>query len=136
MQATSVNCRAKAHLGPMVNHERAGIHGVAIALHNLVKGFRHMRSLYATGAGHALAAPDVAGQCLFAPTAVLRQPTRDIVVAGSPLRRDTIVVLALGEAAKRDGTSSFVFLKDQWSQCPADTWVPALLEGVWGRVRS
>lgn len=44
--------------------------------------------------------------------------------------------LQLGEAAKRDGTSSFVFLKDQWSQCPADTWVPALLEGVWGRARS
>lgn len=125
--------RAKAYLGPMVNHERAGIHGVAIALHNLVKGFRHMRSLYATGAWNTLAAPDAAGQCLFAPTAVLRQPTRDTVVAGCPLGRDTIVVLALGEAAKRDGTSSFVFLKDQWSQCPADTWVPALLEGVWRR---
>ena len=128
--------RAKAYLGPKVNYERAGIHGVAIALHNLVKGFRHMRSLYGAGNANALSAADVAGQCLFAPTAVLRQPTKDTVVAGCPLSRNTIVVLALGEAARRDGTSSFVFLKGQWSQCPADTWVPALLEGVWRRACS
>lgn len=128
--------RAKARLGPMVNDERAGIHGVAIALHNLVKGFRQMRILYAAGDRHSLPAPDAASQCLFAPTAVLRQPTQDTEVAGCPLSRNTIVVLALGEAAKRDGTSAFVFLKDQWSQCPADTWVPALLEGVWSRACS
>lgn len=125
--------RAKARLGAMVDHERAGIHGVAIALHNIVKGFRQMRELYAEGKGAALSAPDATARCLFAPTAVLRQPTRDTTVAGCPISRNAIVVLALGEAAKRDGTSSFVFLKDEWSRCPADTWVPALFEGVWGR---
>ena len=35
-----------------------------------------------------------------------------------------------GGVANRD----LVFLSQSWSRCPAEKWVPALLEGVWTRV--
>ena len=43
-------------------------------------------------------------------------------------------ILGLGSASKGAGNRDLVFLSQSWSRCPAEKWVPALLEGVWTRV--
>ncbi|AHZ78057.1 hypothetical protein DW66_3550 [Pseudomonas putida] len=41
--------------------------------------------------------------------------------------------MELEKARQASGDESMVFLGDSWSRCPAEQWVPALLEGVWRR---
>jgi hypothetical protein len=40
----------------------------------------------------------------------------------------------LGSASKGGANRDLIFLSQSWSRCPAEKWVPALLEGVWTRV--
>jgi hypothetical protein len=37
-----------------------------------------------------------------------------------------------GRPGKPKGRS-LVFMEDNWSQCPVNLWVPAMVEGVWSR---
>jgi len=50
------------------------------------------------------------------------------------IRRGSLFFLELGSASKGAANRDLVFLNQSWSRCPAEKWVPALLEGVWTRV--
>ena len=56
---------------------------------------------------------------------------------GNTFPKNSLFVLnigtASGEASQLSGGRSLVFMEESWSACPASTWVPAMLEGVWRR---
>ena len=115
-----------------VDGDLAGIHGTGVAIHNLVKGFHHMRSLYGDLARRSSSASKgIADECLFAPTAVIRQATAEGNASGCPYSTGTVFVLGLEAARDKAGARDLVFLDDMWSRCPAEMWVPALFEAVW-----
>jgi hypothetical protein len=72
--------------------------------------------------------------CLFTVTNVVRQAKTSGEVGGCPFRRGSLFFLELGSASKGAANRDLVFLNQSWSRCPAEKWVPALLEGVWTRV--
>ena len=64
----------------------------------------------------------------------MRMRCRSGEVGGCPFRRGSLFILELGRANKGAANRDLVFLSQSWSRCPAEKWVPALLEGVWTRV--
>jgi hypothetical protein len=129
--------RAKRLLAGMVNDDLSAVNAIGIAVHNVVKSIRHMRLLYAdAGTRSALAPETAAEQSLFAPVSLYRQATAAGDIAGCPFSKDSLFVLAIGEASQQTGGRPLVFMDDTWSQCPANEWVPAMLRGVWTRARS
>jgi hypothetical protein len=126
--------RAKRLLSEMVRGDLAGVHAVGIALHNIVSGVSLMRDMFSDPEQRAALSPEAASaKCLFAPSMVLRQPTRECPFASDRLMPTTLVLLKLQTANKKSPDQNTVFLRDTWSRCPAGQWVPALLEGVWRR---
>jgi hypothetical protein len=73
-------------------------------------------------------------ECLVAPPTVVRQAETSGEVGGCPFRKGSLFILELGSASKGAANRDLVFLSQSWSRCPAEKWVPALLEGVWTRV--
>ncbi|RKR37429.1 hypothetical protein [Paraburkholderia sp. BL17N1] len=129
--------RAKALLVSMVGGDLAGVHAVSVAIHNVVKGLNHMRGLYLDASVRQTLTAEVAShRCLFAPGVVLRQATSSGSVGGCPYSAGTLLLLELEKARQTSGDESMIFLADTWSRCPAEQWVPAMLEGVWRRATS
>jgi len=125
---------AKQLLAEMVGGDLAGIHGIGIALHNIVNGVDLMRQLYRDPKQRALlSAQAAASQCLFAPGTVLRQPTASSSSAEGELNTGTLVILSLQSANANAPNKDVAFLRQSWSRCPAEQWVPAMLEGTWSR---
>jgi hypothetical protein len=125
---------ARKVLAAKVAGNEAAIHGTGIAIHNLVAALRLMQILFNDiGLRKSLSPEEAAHRSLVAPAAVLRQATADGSISGCPFRRGTLFILKLSEAYKRSGDDGVVFLRNAWSQCPAEQWVPALLEGIWVR---
>lgn len=128
---------AKQLLSGMVGGDLAAVHAIGIALHNIVKGVNLMRQLYSDPAGRAGLSPEAAGsQCLFAPDTVLRQPTAPDSSASGDLETGTLVMLKLQTANSKTPDENMAFLRESWSRCPAEQWVPALLQGIWRRACS
>jgi hypothetical protein len=126
--------RAKRLLAGMVDGNLSAMNAVGIAVHNVVKGLRHMRSLYADGSVKSSLSPEAAArQCLFAPVGLYRQATAAGQLSGCPFPRNALFVFEIGEASLHEGGRPLVFMDDTWSRCPAAQWVPAMLEGVWRR---
>ena len=126
--------RAKQLLSEMVHGDLAGVHAVGIALHNIVSGVRMMRQLFSDPSKRIELSREGAGaQCLFAPSSVLRQPTASVSSIKGELTSKTLVLLKLQAANANSGDRDVVFLRETWSRCPAEQWVPALLEGIWER---
>jgi hypothetical protein len=126
--------RAKRLLSGMVQDDLAGVHAVGIALHNIVSGVRVMRQLFGDPSERSALSPKAAGaRCLFAPGSVLRQPTASVSSAKGELTTKTLVMLNLQAANANSGDRNIAFLRETWSRCPAEQWVPALLEGIWQR---
>jgi hypothetical protein len=126
--------RAKTLLAAMVSEDLSAVNAIGIAVHNVVKGMKHMRSLYSDDRGRCTLTPEeVAKQCLFAPINVFRQATAAGNINGCPFSRHSLFVLNIGVASKCLNGDRLVFLQDTWSGCPAADWVPAMLEGVWRR---
>jgi len=126
--------QAKQLLSEMVGGDLAALHAVGVALHNIVGGVNLMRQLYSDPAGRAALSPETAGsRCLFAPASVLRQPTAPDSSANTDLETGTLVILSLQAANATAPDRNIAFLRDTWSRCPAEQWVPALLEGIWRR---
>jgi hypothetical protein len=93
-----------------------------------------MKALYADLATRStLTARMASGQSLFAPASLYRQAVADGRLGDCAFSKDSLFVLNIGEACQRPGGRSLVFMDDTWSQCPANLWVPAMLEGVWDR---
>lgn len=126
--------RSKRLLSGMVQGDLAGVHAVGIALHNIVSGVRMMRRLFSDPSERGVLSREVAGaRCLFAPRSVLRQPTASVSSMKGELTAKTLVLLNLQAANAHSADRDVVFLKETWSRCPAEQWVPALLEGIWHR---
>ena len=126
--------RARRLLAGIVGGDLAGVHAVGIALHNIVSGVSLMQQLFLDPRTRDTLSPETAGtRCLFAPGSVLRQPTASIPYGGGELTTETLILLNLQDANVNVPGTDVVFLQDTWSRCPAEQWVPALLEGIWRR---
>lgn len=126
--------RSKRLLAGMVDGDLSAVNAIGIAAHNVVKSIRHMRLLYADTDGRSsLPAEAAAEQSLFAPVSLYRQATAAGQLNGCPFSRNSLFVLAIGEASQRAEGRSLVFMDESWSRCPANLWVPAMLQGVWSR---
>ncbi len=129
--------QAKKLLSDMVAGDLAAVHAIGVAVHNLVNGVNLMRELYNDSSNRASLSPAMAGRrCLFAPPSVLRQPTNSENSASGELETGTLVILNLQSANTKTANADLVFLRNTWSQCPAEQWVPALLQGIWRRACS
>jgi hypothetical protein len=126
--------RAKRLLAGRVSEDLSAVNAIGIAVHNLVKSLRHMRVLYADGEVRSgLSAEQAAEQCLFAPVSVYRQATAEGQLDDCPYARNSLFMLSIGEASQHADGRSLVFMDDSWSRCPANLWVPAMLQGAWKR---
>jgi hypothetical protein len=129
--------RAKRQLAGMVKDDLSAVNAIGIAVHNLVKSLRRMKSLYSdVSLRNTLSAPDAAKRCLFAPVSIYRQATVAGELKGGAFSRGSLFVLDIGDAARVEGAGDLVFMRDSWSSCPAEQWVPAMLEGVWMRAKA
>ena len=127
--------RAKTLLASMMNGDLSAVIALIAARQLIVDGLHKMRQLAADPALRSSITTDAAvDQCLFAPTSVVRQAKTSGEVGGCPFRRGSLFILELGSASKGAANRDLVFLSQSWSRCPAEKWVPALLEGVWTRV--
>ena len=126
--------QAKQLLSDMVGGDLAAVHAIGFALHNIVSGVNLMRQLYGDPAGGTALSPDAAGsRCLFAPGNILRQPTAPDPAAKGELETGTLLILSLQAANANAPDANLAFLRGTWSMCPAEQWVPALLQGIWRR---
>jgi len=133
-RSTGQITRAQRLLSEKVHYDRAGVHATGIAVHNLVRGFAIMRSLFAYPNVPDPAAGDaVVARCLKAPESVLREAVPESGPGAAAIRPGTLVVLDLKAAQQRDARPEIVFMTGSWSQCPAAAWVPALIRAVWDR---
>src|SRR6202044_1979063 len=126
--------RAKTLLASMVNGDLTGVIAMITARQLIVDGLHKMRQLAADPAIRSSITTDAAAdECLFTVTNVLRQAKTSGEVSGCPFRKGSLFILELGTASKGAANRDLVFLSGSWSRCPAEKWVPALLEGVWTR---
>jgi hypothetical protein len=127
--------RAKMLLASMVNGDLAAVNGISVALHHIVDGLHKMRQLAADPTLRSSMTTDrVVDECLFPPASVTRQAKTSGEISGCPFKRGSLFILGLGSASKGAANRDLIFLSQSWSRCPAEKWVPALLEGVWKRV--
>jgi hypothetical protein len=127
--------RAKTLLASMVNGDLVGVIALITGRQLIVDGLHKMRQLAADPALRSSITTDAAAdECLFAPAAVVRQAKTSGEVGGCPFRRGSLFILGLESASQGAANRDLVFLNQSWSRCPAEKWVPALLEGVWTRV--
>jgi hypothetical protein len=125
---------AKRLLAAMVNEDLSAVNAIGIAVHNVVKSLRHMRLVYAdVELRERLSAEAAAAQSLFAPVSLYRQATSAGQLGDCPYARNSLFVLSIGKASRSGEGRSLVFMEDSWSRCPANLWVPAMLEGIWNR---
>lgn len=116
----------------MVSDDLSAVNAIGIAVHNLVKSLRQMRALYSDANRRQTLSPaDAANHCLIAPASIFRQSTIAGELNGNPFSDNSLFVLNIGDAAKQAEARNLVFMRDSWSSCPAEQWVPAMLEGVW-----
>ena len=126
--------RAKRQLASMVNYDLSAVNAIGIAVHNLVNSLRQMRLLYSELSLRLTISPaDAANRCLVAPASLYRQATVTGELKGNRFSKGSLFVLNIGNAAKLEESKNLVFMRDSWSSCPAERWVPAMLEGVWLR---
>jgi hypothetical protein len=126
--------RSKRLLAQMVDGDLSAVNAIGIAVHNVIKGLRRMRTLYSESSSRSSLAPDAAAsQCLFAPLSLYRQATAPGQLGGCPFPRNALFVLEIGKASQREGGQPLVFMDGTWSRCPAADWVPAMMEGLWLR---
>lgn len=124
--------RARLVLAAPVGGDLAAVNATGISLHHIVRGLQRMRAMYADPAQRRLTPQSAALRRLFAPT-VMRQPVARS--ARWPGGRQ-LVMLDLQAAFEATEDPDFVFLRDTWSVCPAERWVPAVLEGAWRRANA
>src|SRR5580704_11897940 len=127
--------RAKTLLASMVNGDLTGVIAMITGRQLIVDGLHKMRQLAADPALWSSITTDAAvDECLFSPPNVVRQAKTSGEIGGCPFRRGSLFLLELGSASQGATNRDLVFLNQSWSRCPAEKWVPALLEGVWTRV--
>jgi hypothetical protein len=127
--------RAKTLLASMLNGDLAAVNVTITGPRLIIGSLNKMRRLAADPALRSSITTDAAvDECLVPPPIVVRQAKSSGEVGGCPFRRDSLFILELESASKGAANRDLVFLSQSWSRCPAENWVPALLEGVWTRV--
>jgi hypothetical protein len=127
--------RAKELLASTVNDDMVAIHGIGVAVHNLVASVLRLRSLYADNAIKKKLTPDEAVDLsLTAPPVVLRQALAKGAANGCPFSKYTLFLLKLKDANQDNKAKELIFMTDSWSRCPAEHWIPAVIAGIWKRV--
>ena len=127
--------RAKTLLASMVNGDLTGVIAMITARQLIVDGLHKMRQLAADPALRSSITTDAAvDECLFTIASTIRQAKTSGEVGGCPFRKGSLFILELGSASKGAANRDLLFLSQSWSRCPAEKWVPALLQGVWTRV--
>ena len=123
---------ARATLAARVGQNPTGLHATGVAIHNLVEGFRRMRAIYADPAQRRQrSVASAVAASLVAPGQVLRQPLVAGTCPAGSFSEDTAVLLRLERANARHPGYRTAFMSESWSWCPAQDWLPALLEAVW-----
>ena len=129
--------RAKLLLASLMKNDLSAVNAIGIAVHNLAKSLRSMKSLYADQDSRKNLSPkEAVSRCLAAPLSLYREAIGDGEFRGCAFSAGSLFVLNIGEAAEKDVTGRLVFMSDSWSHCPAQHWIPAMLEGVWVRART
>ena len=127
--------RAKALLASMLNGDLAAVNATITGPQLIIGSLSKMRQLAADPALRSSITTDaVVDECLIPPPIVVRQTKTSGEVGGCPFRRGALFILDLASASKSAANRDLLFLSQSWSRCPAENWVPALLEGVWTRV--
>ncbi len=126
---------ARKKLGEAVGDDPVAFHAIAIAVHNMVRGVEAMQVLWDNEAERrTLSTEAVVARCLFAPQAVLRQPSAPGRIGADDYGTHTLIVLELDKARARRPDRQIVFMTGCWSQCPAHAWVPAFYGALWNRL--
>jgi hypothetical protein len=129
--------RAKELLGSMVNDDLVAMHGIGVALHNLVATIGRLKSFYADESTRKTLTPEMAvEQSLNAPPVVYRQALLKGSVAGCPYAKSTLFLLKLKDANRNHQAKDMIFMTGTWSRCPAEQWIPAVIYGTWKRATS
>jgi hypothetical protein len=124
--------RARQTLLRKVGQSPAGVHATGIAVHNLVRGFKQMRKLYAC---EGLSPETVVSKCIFVPRSVLRQASSTGKLGKHDFQPGTLFLLHLARAYADAPSASIAFNANTWAQCPAANFVPQLLGTVWQRAK-
>jgi hypothetical protein len=128
--------RAKKLLASMVSDDLSAVNAIGVAVHNLVNSLRRMRSFYAdANLRRSLPPSEAATRCLVAPVSLMREATAGGEINGNSFAKSSLFILNIGTASALEGAGALVFMSGSWSSCPAEQWVPAMLEGVWLRAR-
>jgi len=130
LRATGKLRRSRRLLAERVNGDLAGVHGTGIAIHNMVRGFRKMRALWAERRQRP-SAEEAAKACLFAPENVMRQAHVHASTAAGEVKPGTLVLFELGQISESTRDPETVFMAGTWAECPAMNFVPALYRAVW-----
>ena len=110
------------------------IHATAIAMHNIVAAIENMGRLMEKTQGQIeMSAEEVVRRCLVAPPRLLRQCMEEtrLPFLKKQLRKGTLVIFELKKIHQAVGRNGPAFMEGEWSQCPARTVVPRILEEVW-----
>lgn len=134
-QITGKARHAKELLGATVNDDSYAMHGIAVAAHNLVATMGKLRAFYTDESLRKAMTPEMAvEQSLSAPPVIYRQALIAGAAAGCPFSKSTLFLLKLKDANRNGEAKDLVFMTGTWSRCPAETWIPAVISGIWKRV--
>jgi hypothetical protein len=127
--------KAKKLLASTVNNDIIAMHGIGVAIHNLVASIHLLRSIYEEPDKRKTLTPEEAVDLsLSAPRVVLRQALNKGVANGCPYSRFTLFMLKLKEANHDQNAKDLIFMSNSWSRCPAENWIHAVIAGIWNRV--
>jgi len=119
-------------LAESVGNDPVAVHGIGIAIHNIVKSLARMRESYADPVRRSTLDDTAAAMaCLVAPVSVLRQAKSVGEIPGASLKPGSLVVYQLGVAAERAFDPKVAFQERSWSFCPASGFVFQLLSLIW-----
>lgn len=134
-QLTGKAHNAKKILASTVNNDIVAMHGIGVAIHNLVASIHKLRLLYDNSATREKITPEKAVDLsLSAPPVVLRQALTKGASAGCPYSKFTLFMLRLKDANHDNNAKDLIFMTNSWSRCPAEQWIPAVISGIWKRV--
>jgi len=126
---------AKKFLASTVNGDIVAMHGIGVAVHNLVASIHKLRLLYDDTITRKSITPEKAVDLsLSAPPVVLRQALSKGAAAGCPYSKFTLFMLRLKDANHHNNAKDLIFMTNSWSRCPAEQWIPAVISGIWKRV--
>jgi hypothetical protein len=125
--------RARALLLERAGHDPHAMHGTAIGVHGIVDALERMRELRARPGVDSIDAAVAVGRCLRGPRRVLRtvETTLATPATTAPLRASSMVMFELEEAGMHAPDPEMIFMHGHWSFCPAEVFIPALLQAAW-----